>query len=134
MMRSFVVAYFACALVFLGLDALWIGLIAKSFYVGALGSLMRDRPLLVAALAFYLIYAVGIVVFAVEPALSQGVAGAALLGALYGFCAYATYDLTNLATLRGFPLKLAFVDIAWGACVTAVAALVGFHAVRWTLG
>jgi uncharacterized membrane protein len=132
MMRSFVVAYFACALVFLGLDWVWIGLIAKSFYVWALGSLMRDRPLLV-ALAFYLIDAVGIVVFAVEPALSHGFARAALLGALYGFCAYATYDLTNLATLRGFPPKLAFLDIAWGACVTAVAALVGFHAARWTL-
>ena len=92
---------------------------------------MRERPNIGVACLFYVIYLAGIVVFAVMPALGQGSEKAALLGGLYGLCAYATYDLTNLATLRDFPVKLALVDIGWGICGTALAAVVGFHAAQW---
>jgi uncharacterized membrane protein len=127
-------AYLAAAVLFLGLDALWLGFVARRFYLDALGGLIRDRPNLGVALLFYAIHLTGIVVFAVIPALDQGAARAALLGALFGLCAYAAFDLTNLATLRGFPARLAFVDLAWGTVLTAVAALAGFYAARWASG
>jgi uncharacterized membrane protein len=115
------VAYGA-ALVALGvLDGVWLGLIAKDFYRAGLGALMAERINVGAAAAFYLLYPVGLVVFVVRPALEGGGASAALLrGALFGFFAYATYDLTNLATLKDFPAKVALVDMAWGAAISAV--------------
>ncbi|MFI5012210.1 MAG: DUF2177 family protein [Hyphomicrobiales bacterium] len=111
MMRTFAAAYLGCAATFLALEAVWIGWIAKRFYLAALASMMRPRPDIGAALGFYVIYLVGMVVFAVLPSLDHGFERAALLGALYGFCAYATYDLTNLATLRDFPARPAVVDL-----------------------
>lgn len=127
----YVAAYGAIAVVMLALDALWLGVVAKSFYRAGIGHLMADSPNLVAALLFYLLYPAGVLIFAV----TSGLAGnsdvpwvrAALAGALFGFFAYATYDLSNLATLRDWPLRFAVVDIAWGTALTAVAALAG----RW---
>lgn len=127
----YAVAYIAVALMFLALDALWLGVVARNFYLARLGELMRDKPDLGAAAMFYAIYVAGVVYFAIAPALAGGGVGRALLnGALFGLVAYATYDLTNLATLRGYSVELARVDIAWGAFLTAVASGVGYLAAR----
>ena len=138
-MLSYLAAYGATAVVLLAVDVLWLGFIAKSFYRDGIGHLMADSPNLVAGGVFYLLYPVGIMLFAVAPAaLYGGLAAPAdaqwsralLAGALFGFFAYATYDLSNLATLRDWPLRLALVDIVWGTALTAAAAVAG----RWVLG
>ena len=130
-MKQAVVLYGCTLAVMLPLDLLWLGLVARGFYQSQLGPLLLDRPALVPAVAFYLLYAVGIVIFALAPAVADGRPSTALLyGALFGLFAYATYDLTNLATLRGFPPAVAVVDVAWGAAVTAASAWAGFSLAR----
>ncbi len=138
-MLSYLAAYGATAVAMLVLDVLWLGVIAKSFYRDGIGHLMADSPNLAAGGVFYLLYPLGVMLFAVVPSvLVGGLAApadapwwrAVLAGALFGFFAYATYDLSNLATLRGWPLRLVLVDIAWGSALTAAAAAAG----RWALG
>ena len=123
----YVVAYFAAGVVFLAADAIWLGWIARTFYRDQLGELMLDRPSLPVAAAFYALYVVGIVIFAVTPGLrEQSWRVALIFGALFGFFAYATYDLTNLATLRNWPMYMSMVDLGWGTFVTALAAVGGY--------
>jgi uncharacterized membrane protein len=101
--------------IFFVIDLLWLGVIAKDFYQRKLGYLMRPQVNWTAAILFYLIFIAGIVLFAVKPALEQGSPMRALvLGALFGFFAYATYDLTNLATVKDWPLAVTIVDLVWG--------------------
>lgn len=122
-------AYVGVAAAFVLLDALWLGTVAKSFYFTRLAGLLRDKPDLAVAAAFYVIYIAGIVYFAVLPALaSGGMAKALLNGAMLGFLAYATYDATNLATLRGYPAIVAVVDVVWGTFLTGTAAAFGYLA------
>ena len=124
-------AYGGAALVLSLLDVLWLWLVVGRLYRAELGSLMRADVAMLPAVAFYLIYVAGIVVFAVMPAASSGsLARAACLGALLGFIAYCTYDLTNLATLNGWPAKIALLDITWGTFITALAAMGGTWAVQ----
>lgn len=128
---TYLIAYGATALVFFGLDYLWLGTVAKGFYARELGPLMRETPDFAAAGIFYLFYVAGIVFFAVLPALQSGSWKTALLyGGLLGLLAYGTYDMTNLATLKGWSVKMVVVDMAWGAALTATAALAGYLAVR----
>jgi uncharacterized membrane protein len=125
-MTKFLVAYAVTITVMLVLDVLWIGVIAKPLYQQGIGHLMAEQPRLGVAVGFYLMYAVGLVVFAVNQGGSAGDWKSAMLyGALFGFFAYATYDLTNLATLRNWPVSLALIDIAWGTAVSAVCAGAG---------
>jgi uncharacterized membrane protein len=122
----FLVAYLATVTVFLLVDLAWLGVVARSFYVRQLAALLRDRPRPVAAILFYGLYGLGIVVFAVLPGTEDGGWSKALVqGALFGFFAYATYGLTNYATLRGWPLSLTLVDLAWGTLLSALAAALG---------
>lgn len=122
-LKQFAISYGATALIFLALDAIWLTLMADRLYRPALGVLMRERFALGPAAAFYLIYVLGVVVFAVAPGLSQRSWPSALaLGALLGFVAYATYDLTNQATLKGWPWQVTLADLCWGTVVTAVSA------------
>ena len=126
-MTRFAVAYAATAIVFCGLDFLWLGFIAKGYYQSQVGALLLDKPNLPVAALFYGIYIVGVLFFAVLPALDGGAWGKALLqGALFGFIAYATYDLTNLATLKGWPPGIAMLDLAWGAVLTGLSATAGY--------
>lgn len=119
------IAYLATLVAFTVIDLVWLGVIARGFYRRELGSLMADNLDWTAGAAFYVLFAAGIVIFAVMPALSAGGAMRALmLGLLFGFFAYATYDLTNLATIRNFPLRMALVDMAWGAVLTGAAAVI----------
>lgn len=125
-------AYLATLGVFSIVDTIWLGFVARGFYRSELGDLLAPEVNLWAALIFYVVYAAGIVVFAVRPALQAESLGTALvMGALFGFFAYATYDLTNLATLRDWPLRMSLVDIAWGTLITGVTATVGAYAARF---
>ena len=104
-------------------DLVWLLGIAKNLYREEMGDLMASEPKLLAGLAFYLIYALGVCIFVIAPALSkQSLMHALQYGALFGFFCYMTYDLTNLAVIRDFPTKLAFIDMAWGSLVTALTA------------
>jgi uncharacterized membrane protein len=126
--RQFFIAYGSAALVFLALDAVWLSTMAERLYRPAIGHLMMDKPAFGPAIVFYLMYLVGVVVFAVAPALaSQRWQTALGLGALLGLICYATYDLTNQATLRDWPLRVTLVDLAWGTFVTAMAAWAGWR-------
>jgi uncharacterized membrane protein len=107
----------------IAIDLVWLLGIAKSLYRDDMGDLMASEPKLMAGLAFYLLYALGATLFVTIPALSkQSLLYALQYGALFGFFCYMTYDLTNLAVIRDFPTRLAFVDMAWGSFVTAVSA------------
>lgn len=116
-------AWIAAGLTFLALDAIWLSQMAPRHYIPAIGEIMKPQFNVVAAGAFYVLYVTGVVFFAVAPALEKGgFLRAAMLGALFGLFAYGTYDLTNLATLRTWTLKLTLLDMGWGAVVTALAA------------
>ncbi len=130
-MRRYVIAYLAAVVVFLVIDSLWLGVVAADFYEEQLGAFMTGPVVVPAAVAFYLLYIVGVVVFAIVPALETGGGKAALLrGALFGLIAYATFDLTNLAILPGWPLPVALVDMVWGAVLTGSTAALGFLITR----
>lgn len=122
-----VLTYLATLAIFLVVDLIWLGVVAKDYYRSSIGHLMGDGFNIPAAVAFYLIYIMGVMMFAVLPAAQSGEwTRAAVLGAAFGFFAYATYDLTNLATLKNWPLGLALADMAWGSFVTSVAAATGY--------
>ncbi len=130
-MPQLVIAYVATALVFLAIDFVWLTQVATRFYYDRLGHLLMDKPNLVAAGLFYILYVVGIVVFAVAPALKgESIATALIYGALFGFFTYATYDLTNFATLRNWPLAVVAVDVAWGTFLAAFSAGAGYYLTR----
>ena len=125
-MTKYLIAYAATLVVMVALDMLWLGLVAKSFYQQGIGHLMAGQPNIAVAALFYLVYAIGLVVFAVAPGgETAGWSTTLALGALFGFFAYATYDLTNLATLKDWPLGVALVDMAWGSLVSAVSVAAG---------
>jgi len=128
-MHKHLAAYAATALAMLVLDALWLGLIAAPLYQQGIGHLMAPQPRLGVAALFYLLYPLGIVIFAVAARPAGAWRPTLLAGALFGFFAYATYDLTNLATLKGWPLWLSVIDIAWGCLVSAASAAAG----RWAM-
>lgn len=120
--------YAASLGVFLVVDLLWLGVIARGFYRRQLGSLLRPDVRWAPALIFYLLFVAGVLIFAVIPALERDSWGRAIvLGALFGAISYATYDLTNLATLKGFPPVVAVVDIAWGAFLAAFIAGIAYR-------
>jgi uncharacterized membrane protein len=130
-MRTYGVAWVATALVFLGLDAIWLSFSASLLYRPLLGSLLRESFLLAPAAGFYLIYSVGIVVFAISPALASGQwTEAGLRGLFLGLFGYAVYDLTNQATLRDWPVAVTAADLLWGSLLTVVAAVAGLLAAR----
>lgn len=127
-------AYAGAATVFFALDFLWLGFIAIGFYRSEIGALLLDKPNMAAAGAFYLFYVVGIVGFAVMPAVSAQSWGWALIaGVALGLLAYGTYDMTNLATLKDWSWKVSAVDLLWGGFVSGAAALAGYFAARLTV-
>ncbi len=124
---DFIVRFMVSAAVMAVIDAVWLSVIANKFYKSQIGTLLLDKPHIPAAVIFYVIYVIGIVVFVLTPALEKGSWRYALgYGALFGFVAYATYDLTNLATLKGWTIKLVVVDLLWGAFLTAIVAGASF--------
>lgn len=122
-MLKYFAIYGSFFITLIAIDLVWLLGIAKSLYRDDMGDLMASEPKLMAGLAFYLLYALGATIFVTIPALSkQSLVYALQYGALFGFFCYMTYDLTNLAVIRDFPTRLAFVDMAWGSFVTAVSA------------
>lgn len=130
-MNRYLLAYALTAAAFLVIDMIWLGVVAKKFYAERLAGLLLERPNLTAAAVFYLVYVVGVIIFAVGPALRDGTWLTALgYGALFGFFAYATYDMTNYATLRNWPLSVSVVDTLWGTALTGTSAAIGYFGVR----
>ena len=125
----YLTTYFATLAVFVLCDMAWLGTMASRLYRPTLGDIMLKNLNLGAGIAFYLIYPIGIVIFAILPALKSGsLAQAMLYGALLGFFTYMTYDLTNQATLRNWTTQLTLIDIAWGTLLGTIAAGAGFWA------
>ena len=126
-MTRLLIGYVLTALVFFAIDLVWLGLVARDLYQRFLGHLLGDVRW-GAAVVFYLLFIAGIFIFAIMPALDRDSAMHALLmGGLFGFFTYATYDLTNLATLEGWPLGIVFIDIGWGVVLTGVVAFAGYQ-------
>lgn len=130
-MRGFGIAYIATGVVFLATDAVWLRLAAPRLYRPLMGDMLLDSFKPLPALLFYLVYIAGIVIFAISPAFgTDRWMTATGYGALFGFLAYATYDLTNQATLRNWPVLVTIVDLSWGTFLTAFAATMGFLITR----
>lgn len=125
-MAKFLAAYAAIFLVMLAIDMLWLGVIAKPLYQQGIGHLMAANPNLIAAGLFYIIFPIGLMFFAVTPyGISQDWNRVLISAAVFGFFAYATYDLTNLAIMKNWPLSLSLIDVAWGTFASTLSAAAG---------
>lgn len=119
--------YITSFLVFLGIDAIWLTLVAKDFYKNQIGHLMASNPNLISALIFYLLFIIGIVYFVVSPALEKRNFMQLLLSAsLFGLITYATYDLTNLATLKNWPILVTIIDLIWGTFLSTAVSVITY--------
>ena len=130
-MRQIILQYVVVLVVFLAIDATWLSTAGRWIYVPEMGSLLKDQPNFVVAFIFYAIFALGLMVFIVSPHLANpGIGKAVMYGALFGFVAYATYDLTNLSTMNGFSTKIAMIDLAWGTVLSASVSGVSIWLIR----
>lgn len=124
---DFLITYLITFVVFFVIDIIWLGFVAKDFYQKHIGFLMKDKPNWIAAVIFYLIFILGLVFFVINPALqSESIVDALLRGMFFGFIAYSTYDLTNLATLEKWPLKVTIVDLIWGTTLGGLVSAVSY--------
>ncbi|MGH1366406.1 MAG: DUF2177 family protein [Calditrichia bacterium] len=132
MSAFYIKLYLLTVPVFFAIDLLWLGSLAKSFYNTHLANFLAPSVNWTAAMTFYLLYIVGILIFAVVPALEkESLLRAAVLGSLFGFFTYATYDLTNLATLKDWPIIVVFVDVVWGTVLCAAVASASYLIGSW---
>lgn len=130
--QEFIMAVVAAALIMGVLDFLWLGFIAKKLYYGEMGDILLKKPNMTAAVLFYAIYVIGAVLLVVAPNWEMGdITQVIWQGALLGFMAYATYDLTNLATLKGFSKKIVVIDLIWGTIITTAVCVGSFLAADW---
>ena len=131
-MAYYLKLYVATFVAFLAIDVVWLGLVARTFYRKYIGFIMAPSPNWLAAIIFYLLFIVGILVLVVLPGLELGSLKTTLLrGAIFGLVAYATYDLTNLATLKDWPLIVTVVDLIWGTTLSVAVSYVGYLAGKW---
>lgn len=131
-MKSFLLAYAGTFLSFLAVDAIWLGIVARTFYRDQLGDLMLESPNLGIAAVFYIVFAAAVVLLAVMPGLKGGSIWVAVgYGAVLGLAAYGTYDITNLATLKNWPVTMSIVDMIWGTFITGLASGCGYAASRF---
>ena len=134
-MMSNLIAYVSALVVFVAVDMLWLGTMSGRFYKPIMGDILAPQFNMAAAGAFYLLYPIGLVIFAINPALKAGAVSTALIyGALFGFFTYATYDLTNQVVLRNWSSLLTVVDVAWGSFLGAVTAASAFWIVSRLAG
>jgi uncharacterized membrane protein len=127
-----ILSYVLTTLVFFAIDMVWLGFLAKALYRKYLGAFLSDQVNWTAAFIFYLLFIIGIFVFVILPAVEKNsILKAVGLGAFFGLITYATYDLTNLATLKNWPLPIVFIDMAWGAVLTALVSAAGYSIVKW---
>jgi uncharacterized membrane protein len=126
-MTMFLKLYSIALPVFFAIDMVWLGFVAKSFYAQQIGFLMKPDINWTAAIVFYLLFIVGLVIFVISPALEKSSWASALFsGALFGLITYATYDLTNLATLKDWPMLVTAVDLVWGAVLAAAVSVITY--------
>lgn len=129
---TIIFGYILTALVFFAIDLVWLGFIAKDLYRKYLGDFLSSEVNWTAAIIFYLLFIVGLLIFAVYPAIEKGsVIKAIIFGGLFGFFTYATYDLTNLATLKNWPLAIVFIDITWGVFLSAIVSTASFYIINF---
>ncbi len=134
-MIKYVAAYLGAGLTFAAIDFVWLTTMTNRLYKPVIGPIMADKPDMKAAVAFYLISIAGTVFLAIAPALKEGNwTRAAINGAVLGVVAYATYDLTNQATLSVWQTKLTIIDLMWGTVLTTLSATGGYFAARWAEG
>ncbi len=133
-MKKLAIAYAATLMAFLLLDALWLSAMSGRIYRPAMGDMLLGGFRPAPALLFYLIYVAALVHFGVRPGLSDGAAATLINSALFGLAAYATYDLTNQATLKNWSTQLTLADLAWGATASAISASVGRAVAIWAAG
>jgi uncharacterized membrane protein len=128
MIGYYIKLYFATLAVFLAVDMIWLGLVAKGFYRKQIGFLMLTKPNWTAAILFYLLFVAGLMVFVVVPGLNaDSLSKTLLLAAFFGLVTYATYDLTNLATVKSWPLLVTVIDLLWGAVLSIVVSFLSFR-------
>ncbi|MGS0973560.1 MAG: DUF2177 family protein [Candidatus Izemoplasmataceae bacterium] len=128
----FLELYIIAFIVFLAIDAVWLGLVAPKFYKSQIGHLMAEKPNFIAALVFYLIFIGGLVYFVLMPALDEESFSKVVVGGmLFGFITYATYDLTNLATLKNWPLLVTGIDLLWGTVLSLSVSVVTYGVYLW---
>lgn len=126
-MLPYIIAYIATTVSFFIIDFIWLGFIAKPIYNARIGDLLLESFNIPAAIIFYFLYIVGIMIFVFHPAWTAGSWKTAMvLGCLFGFFCYATYDLTNLATLKGWSLEISLIDMLWGTVLTGAASTIGY--------
>ena len=132
-MIMYYVKLYVCAFVgFLAIDMVWLTLVARGFYRRQLGFLLSDQPNWWAAISFYMLFVAGLLVFAVVPAVQEGsLRRALLLGGFFGLVTYATYDLTNHATVKNWPWIVTLVDMAWGTVLATAVSCLGYLTGRW---
>jgi uncharacterized membrane protein len=127
----FIKIYLIALPVFFAIDMAWLGLVAKNFYAKQIGFLMNPTINWIAAILFYLLFTAGLVVFVITPSLKkQSWEHALLFGAFFGFVAYSTYDLTNLATINNWPLLITIIDLIWGSVLAGSISLISFFIAR----
>ncbi|MBN2540094.1 MAG: DUF2177 family protein [Bacilli bacterium] len=125
---TFLKMYLVAFVVFLAVDAVWLTFVANKFYKEHLGFLMKETPNYVAALIFYLVFIVGLVYFVIQPGIdAQSISKIIIGGLLFGFITYATYDLTNLATVKDWPIIVTIVDLAWGSVLSTVISVATYY-------
>ena len=133
-MLEFIKAYAITFIIFLVIEFFWLIAIAKDFYQKELGYIMKPKPNLIATTIFSILFVLGMVFFVINPALEKNTWTYALLvGSLYGLITYATYTLTNLATLEGWPIKVAIVDLLWGSVLGGIVSTISFFAINLIL-
>ncbi|SIN87282.1 Uncharacterized membrane protein [Carnobacterium alterfunditum] len=127
-MMEYVIIYMITLAVFFLIDIVWLALIANKLYKDQIGFIMKDKPNWIAAIIFYLIFVLGLVFFVIDPALlSESILEALLRGMFFGFITYATYDLTNLATLDKWPLKITIIDLTWGTTLGGLVSIISYY-------
>lgn len=132
--KTIIFGYSLTLVVFLIVDLLWLGVIARGIYTKYLGDFLSDQVNWTAAIIFYMIFVAGILLFVVHPAVEKNSFESVLImGALFGMVTYATYDLTNLATLKGWPLEIVIIDIIWGAVLSTIVSASGFFILKYLL-
>jgi len=126
-MLTFLKLYGVSFVIFFAIDLLWLGIIAKKLYQNQIGHLLKTDVNWVAAIIFYLLFIGGLVIFVLMPAVEKGsIVQALYMGALFGLLTYATYDLTNLATMKDWPLQITLIDLAWGTFLGASTSTISY--------
>ena len=130
-MAEYIKAYLITLVVFFGIDIIWLGVIAKDLYRNKIGFIMKDNFNMTAAFIFYMVFIIGLMFFVINRAVSLGSWQYALWGGMFfGLVTYATYDMTNLATLKDWPLSLTFIDIIWGSILNGATSLISYFIIN----